>query len=74
MHGHVVGDAVLVELARRLQAGLGPDDCVARWGGEEFAVLLRGVRSDAELDRRAERLRAAVARVPGRRRRRERAA
>jgi PAS domain S-box-containing protein len=39
-------------------------DCVARWGGEEFAVLLQGVRSDAELDRRAERLRQAVARTP----------
>ena len=46
IHGHVVGDAVLVELARRLQAELAPDDCLARWGGEEFAVLLRGVRSD----------------------------
>jgi diguanylate cyclase (GGDEF)-like protein len=63
-HGHVVGDAALVELARRLQACLGPADCLARWGGEEFAVLLQGVCSDAELDRRAERLRQAVARTP----------
>jgi len=63
-HGHVVGDAVLVELARRLAAGLGPDDALSRWGGEEFAVLLRGVNSDAELDRHAERLRAAVALLP----------
>ena len=63
-HGHVTGDAVLVELARRLEAGLGPDDALARWGGEEFAVLLRGVDSDRELDRRAQRLRAAVALLP----------
>jgi diguanylate cyclase (GGDEF)-like protein len=63
-HGHVVGDAALVELSRRLGVGLGPDDCVARWGGEEFAVLLQGVRSDAQLERRAQRLRTAVARVP----------
>ena len=63
-HGHIVGDAVLVELSRRLRAALGPDDCLARWGGEEFAVLLQGVRSDAELDRRAERLRTSVARTP----------
>jgi diguanylate cyclase (GGDEF)-like protein len=61
MHGHVVGDGVLVELARRLRAELGPEDCLARWGGEEFAVLLRGAASDAELDDRAQRLRAAVA-------------
>jgi diguanylate cyclase (GGDEF)-like protein len=64
LHGHVVGDAVLVELAQRLQAGLGPDDCLARWGGEEFAVLLRDIGSDAELDRRAQRVRTAVACVP----------
>jgi putative nucleotidyltransferase with HDIG domain len=52
---------VLVDLATRLHAELGPDDRLARWGGEEFAVLLRGVASDAELEERAERLRAAVA-------------
>jgi diguanylate cyclase (GGDEF)-like protein/putative nucleotidyltransferase with HDIG domain len=60
VYGHVVGDAVLVELTRRLQAELGAEDCLARWGGEEFAVLLRGVATDAELDDRAQRLRAAV--------------
>jgi len=64
LHGHVVGDAVLVELARRLAGGLRPTDTLARWGGEEFAVLLRGVGSDEELDRLAQRLRAAVARTP----------
>jgi diguanylate cyclase (GGDEF)-like protein len=63
-HGHVVGDAVLVELARRLDACLDPGDCLARWGGEEFALLLRGVVSDAELERRAQRLRAGVAHSP----------
>ena len=61
VHGHVVGDAVLVELASRLQAELGAGDCLARWGGEEFAVLVRGVASDAELERRGQQLRAAVA-------------
>ena len=64
MHGHVVGDAVLVELARRLTRRPRPSDCLARWGGEEFAVLLQGVGSDAELDRLAERLRSTVARTP----------
>jgi diguanylate cyclase (GGDEF)-like protein/putative nucleotidyltransferase with HDIG domain len=60
VYGHVVGDAVLVALARRLEAELGPEDCLARWGGEEFAVLLRGVTSGAELDARAQQLRAVV--------------
>ncbi|HEY5144989.1 MAG TPA: diguanylate cyclase [Solirubrobacteraceae bacterium] len=64
LHGHVVGDAVLVELARRLAGGLRPTDTLARWGGEEFAVLLRGVKSDEELDRLAQRLRSSVSRMP----------
>jgi diguanylate cyclase (GGDEF)-like protein len=63
-HGHLVGDAVLVELARRLSGCLRPTDCLARWGGEEFAVLLHGVDSDDELDRLAQRLRSAVSRTP----------
>jgi diguanylate cyclase (GGDEF)-like protein len=61
VHGHIVGDAVLVELAARLKAELGQGDCLARWGGEEFAVLLRDIASDDELERRAQQLRAAVA-------------
>jgi diguanylate cyclase (GGDEF)-like protein len=64
LYGHLVGDAVLVELAARLQGVLEPGEDLARWGGEEFAVLLRGVRSDAEIAERAERLRAHVARAP----------
>jgi diguanylate cyclase (GGDEF)-like protein len=64
VYGHLVGDAVLVEFARRLQRALGEADCLARWGGEEFAVLLRGVSSDAELHWRAERLRTVISRVP----------
>jgi diguanylate cyclase (GGDEF)-like protein/PAS domain S-box-containing protein/putative nucleotidyltransferase with HDIG domain len=63
-YGHAVGDAVLVELAARLGSALGPDDCLGRWGGEEFAVLLAGVATDDELEARAERLRAVVAERP----------
>ena len=63
-YGHAVGDAVLVDLAQRLSAGLEPGDCLARWGGEEFAVLLPGVASNDELVRRAERLRLAVNESP----------
>lgn len=39
-YGHDVGDAVLVEVARRLQQGIRDRDCLARWGGEEFLLLL----------------------------------
>jgi two-component system, cell cycle response regulator len=39
-HGHAVGDAVLVEAARRLVDHTREVDVVARYGGEEFALLL----------------------------------
>jgi two-component system, cell cycle response regulator len=40
LFGHAAGDAVLVEVARRLQANLRSDDLLARIGGEEFLVAL----------------------------------
>lgn len=41
-HGHAVGDAVLVDFARRAQAQLRVIDLLARIGGEEFVLLLPG--------------------------------
>jgi diguanylate cyclase (GGDEF)-like protein len=38
--GHGVGDEVLVNVARRIDAALRPTDCAARLGGDEFAVFL----------------------------------
>jgi diguanylate cyclase (GGDEF)-like protein/PAS domain S-box-containing protein len=59
-HGHAFGDAVLANVAATLHGGIRGGDLVARWGGEEFAVLVEA--SDAAtLRETAERLRALVA-------------
>jgi diguanylate cyclase (GGDEF)-like protein/PAS domain S-box-containing protein len=39
-YSHVVGDELLIELARRLDSSLRPGDTVARLGGDEFTMLL----------------------------------
>ena len=39
-YGHHVGDEVLVEVAKSLESNLRESDVIARWGGEEFLILL----------------------------------
>lgn len=64
-HGHDAGDAVLCHIASVFQEGVRAIDVAARFGGEEFAVLLpRTTLSGAE--ELAERLRVAVAARPAR--------
>jgi diguanylate cyclase (GGDEF)-like protein len=41
--GHAVGDAMLVEVGRRIAGAIGEHDVVARLGGDEFAVLLERI-------------------------------
>jgi two-component system cell cycle response regulator len=57
-HGHLVGDAVLREIARRMVSAIRPYDSAGRYGGEEFLVVLPGTDAANAL-RLAERLRAA---------------
>jgi len=59
-HGHAAGDAVLLETVQRLVSGVRAGDGVVRWGGEEFAILLRQLGDDADLAVRAEQLRRMV--------------
>ena len=41
--GHPTGDQLLREISQRLAGVLRPDDLIARYGGDEFAVMLEGV-------------------------------
>lgn len=61
--GHASGDAVLVEVARRLQSNVRDGDLVARIGGEEFLVALPDTSFDAARDA-ADRLRHAIEEQP----------
>jgi len=60
-HGHAVGDAVLIEVAQRLKALVREGDVVARFGGDEFAVLLPDI-TPVGLANVSERMRSAIAR------------
>jgi len=58
--GHAVGDMVLIRLVQLCQQQLRKQDCLIRWGGEEFLLLI-GHSDAAQLGELAERLRKAVA-------------
>lgn len=57
--GHAVGDSVLVELAQILLDGVGDDDVVVRYGGEEIVIVFPGAGADTAAFR-CERLRSVI--------------
>lgn len=59
--GHEAGDEILVEVARRLSSVVRPQDTVSRIGGDEFAVLCEGFRSETEIKALAGRMAEAIA-------------
>lgn len=58
-HGHIIGDRVLRQLAKAVSAKVRADDCVSRYGGEEFAILLPGAGHLVAM-RIAEKMRTAI--------------
>lgn len=62
-YGHLVGDEVLKEVAKRIKMNVRENDIVARFGGEEFVVVLPGTRSEEALSV-AERIRDVISSSP----------
>lgn len=53
-YGHQIGDEILLLLAQQLQRAFGEDDGIYRYGGEEFAIIMRNVtveQAQAQLER-----------------------
>ena len=60
--GHNAGDRLLVLVAKRLQHALRSHDCVARFGGDEFVLLLNQLNSRAECEALLQRIMTSIAR------------
>ena len=56
LHGHLVGDEVLTEVALKLSQVLRPEDVIARMGGDEFVALIRRLQSPVQAEYIAARL------------------
>ncbi|GAB4475791.1 MAG: hypothetical protein OHK0037_37180 [Elainellaceae cyanobacterium] len=54
--GHAIGDELLQEVAQRLRACLRPCDAIARWGGDEFTLILPHLHSAEDITHIAQRI------------------
>ncbi len=58
--GHTAGDQLLIGISGRLKECLRPGDVLARYGGDEFAVLINGLETPDEAEVAADRIHAAL--------------
>ena len=60
--GHAAGDRLLVLVAKRLQHAMRSNDCAARFGGDEFVLLLNPLNSRAECEAMLQRIMHSISR------------
>lgn len=63
-HGHACGDALLCEVAERLETLVGETGLVARQGGDEFSIVMIGAQADAAAQTLSQTLRSEFAATP----------
>jgi len=63
VHGHPIGDGLLKQIVGRLSALLGPNDLLARSGGDEFMLAQTGIATEDEAQALAEQIRHAMRRA-----------
>ncbi|MFD0937871.1 bifunctional diguanylate cyclase/phosphodiesterase [Methylobacterium trifolii] len=62
LYGHAMGDALLIQSAKRMLAEMAPSDTLARVGGDEFVAVLADIRSPEQVSEIAARLIASLER------------
>jgi diguanylate cyclase (GGDEF)-like protein/PAS domain S-box-containing protein len=60
--GHAAGDRLLVVVAKRLQHAMRANDCVARFGGDEFVLLINQLNSRSECEASLQRIMVSISR------------